>query len=84
MRNFPIMQMKKGDDVTVITDSATRQGLVESWTNDPSEGFAVQVKVFCGDYEWFYVREGATLQRRSTPTRAARRPDVRPLPDHIA
>ena len=31
-----------------------------------------------------FVREGATLQRRSTPTRAARRPEVRPLADHTA
>lgn len=62
-QRFPIMEMKKGDDVTVVTGLATYQGLVESWTNEPGEGFAVHVKLFGGGYEWFYVREGASFYR---------------------
>lgn len=63
MQDFPIMSMNKGDDVTVTTPEGTYQGIVEKWTNVSGEGFAVLVKIFGGDYEWFYVRQGAKFFR---------------------
>lgn len=64
MIKFPVMSMKPGDDVTVTTaDGKVEQGLVQTWTNVPGEGFAVQVKLFGGDYQWFYIREGAKFWR---------------------
>lgn len=63
MQNFPILEMRKGDDVTIsVNGRVVAQGLVESWSNDPADGgFAVNVKLFGGGYQWFYVREGATF-----------------------
>ena len=60
MQNFPIMSMRKGDAVTVTTDSGKEfRGAVENTSNTPGEGFAVMIKLSTGGYEWFYVREGA-------------------------
>jgi hypothetical protein len=63
MDKFPVMSMRNGDDVTVTTRDGVEQGLVEAWTNHAGEGFAVQVKLFGGGYQWFYVREGAKFWR---------------------
>lgn len=65
MQNFPIMQMKTGDDVTVAIDAATIRGTVEMWTNDVAAdgGFAVLVRLGGNDRRWFYVAKGAKFYR---------------------
>lgn len=65
MQTFPVMAMKRGDDVTVVQNGVVvAQGLVESWSNDAADGgFAVHVKLFGGGYQWFYVRDGAEFRR---------------------
>lgn len=59
MRKFPIVEMKRGDAITVTTSDGTVTGSVRGWTGAIGEGFAVQVEVPGGGYRWFYTREGA-------------------------
>ncbi len=47
MDEFPIMAMREGDEVTVITEWETVRGTVNWW--DRYEGFRVSVKTEDGD-----------------------------------
>lgn len=60
MQDFPVMFMRPGDAVTVIVHlGGIHHGTVQSWTNEPGEGFAVNVKLSTGSHQWFYYNTGA-------------------------
>jgi len=66
MEAFPLDSIRRFDDITVITDDGTFQGIVEDTTRDQKTGFGVHVRLgLLGNHEyvWFYVRKGATFYR---------------------